>query len=503
MRAGPQGADARAVRRAARLGRVDIVRGLLAAGVQPHTRKAKTLVGACSYGHVDTVRALLQVPVPDRCLSGFRRALEAVLTQATAAEGPQCLALLEALLQHLPASAQAVETWECLLMRAAACDVADLVLPTLAAHCGRARTGFRRNLMLRVCHGNHKSILAALLAVQGEAEDAYDASCLWGLLHMCGSVATTKLVLATGARIGFPCPVNSNIVQAAVARAATHGDIPLLRALMEEPSLRGEEPFTDCVLHFLGANVDAVEWMLRDPRVNPAASNSACLQLAARRGYTAVVQLLLRDGRADPAAEWNGALRASVRNNLVDIVMELLKDPRVDPVACGHVLLSNAAQFGCKAALKVLLHDGRVDPAVDDGAVVQVAALYGHVKVLRLLLADKRMGAVVHACGHKAIIKAIQRGHALVVDELLSDPRIDPTAARGALGTAVAVIGAHGDRMLTRLLEIPRLDPDAYDRLAVRCALATDNRHALRLFAIARAWRRRVPWIRAATTGVS
>ncbi len=77
-------------------------------------------------------------------------------------------------------------------------------------------------------------------------------------------------------------------------------------------------------------NVDKVQLLLNDPRVDPTADDNWAIQSASRRGHTEVVRLLLADPRVDPAALGNYAIQLASHNGHLEVVRLLANDPRVD-----------------------------------------------------------------------------------------------------------------------------------------------------------------------------
>jgi hypothetical protein len=72
-----------------------------------------------------------------------------------------------------------------------------------------------------------------------------------------------------------------------------------------------------------------VERLLADPRVDPAAAESAAILSAAERGHLAVVERLLADPRVDPAAVGNAAIRGAAACGHADVVERLLVERAV------------------------------------------------------------------------------------------------------------------------------------------------------------------------------
>jgi hypothetical protein len=85
-----------------------------------------------------------------------------------------------------------------------------------------------------------------------------------------------------------------------------------------------------------------------------------------------------------------------------------------------------AAENGHLAVVERLLQDKRVDPSADDNYAVRWAAVNGHLAVVERLLQDKRVDP--SADDNYAVRWAAANGHLAVVERLLQDKRVDPSA---------------------------------------------------------------------------
>lgn len=98
---------------------------------------------------------------------------------------------------------------------------------------------------------------------------------------------------------------------------------------------------------------DCVYAFYADPRVDFANINISIVW-AAERNELNMVERLLLDPRIDPSVAENGAIREAARNGNIAVVKRLLKDRRVDPSACDNFALS-AASFKKYREIEVLL----------------------------------------------------------------------------------------------------------------------------------------------------
>jgi hypothetical protein len=113
-----------------------------------------------------------------------------------------------------------------------------------------------------------------------------------------------------------------------------------------------------------------------------------------------------------------------------------------------------AAENGHLAVVERLLQDKRVDPSADDNYAVRWAAQNGHLAVVERLLQDKRVDP--SADDNYAVRLAAENGHLAVVERLLQDERVDPSTTTP---DNYAVRWENGHlAVVDRLLEDDRVD---------------------------------------------
>jgi hypothetical protein len=90
-------------------------------------------------------------------------------------------------------------------------------------------------------------------------------------------------------------------------------------------------------------NVEAVAFLLKDPRVNPAANANLSIRAASKLGHKDIVEMLLKDPRVNPTVCYDNALWWAVYSGHKYIVELILRDPRIKslPIAQLDVLLAN------------------------------------------------------------------------------------------------------------------------------------------------------------------
>src|SRR5690242_1823861 len=82
------------------------------------------------------------------------------------------------------------------------------------------------------------------------------------------------------------------------------------------------------------------------PEVDPAINGNEAIGVAARNGYTEMVQLLMADPRVDSTANSNWAIQQAMLKGHLEVVNLLLTDPRLDPSANNNWLIEKAALEG-------------------------------------------------------------------------------------------------------------------------------------------------------------
>jgi hypothetical protein len=239
----------------------------------------------------------------------------------------------------------------------------------------------------------------------------------------------------------------------------------------DEQRLEAEDPH-GCFLRALErGDVEVVERLLQDKRVDPAADNNYAIRLAAENGHLAVVERLLQDKRVDPAAGDNYAIRWAAWKGHLAVVERLLQDKRVDPAADDNHAIRVAAQNGHLAVVERLLQNNRVDPSADKNRAISLAAANGHLAVVERLLQDKRVDPAAE--NYCVIVVAAANGHLAVVERLLQNNRVDPSADKNC---AIRLAAANGHlAVVERLLQDKRVDPAACDNFAIRWA--AENGH--------------------------
>lgn len=181
---------------------------------------------------------------------------------------------------------------------------------------------------------------------------------------------------------------------AALIHAVRHGRSDAVELLLPKcPEVDCNGLFREAVA---AGHVGLVDLLLANPKVDPNhfAWHSNCLTDAALRGHAAVVRRLLADPRVDPRALGGSAFAAAVMKGHIAVVDAMLADPRTDPMESRSSSFSPlvlACRAGMHALVNRLLQDRRVDPSADNQAAVRAAAEQGDLVALELLLSDARV----------------------------------------------------------------------------------------------------------------
>ena len=169
-------------------------------------------------------------------------------------------------------------------------------------------------------------------------------------------------------------------------------------------------------------DIESVQRLLQDPRVDPAAEEGFALVWAGYKGNTEVARILLQDPRVDPSVRDSLAFSYACEYGSIPIVQMLLQDPRVDPSAETQRPLKMACENGKTEVVQLLLQDPRVDPSVDNQEALQKACEYGRLSIVEILLQDPRVDPTTGE--NEALLVAAKNEQVNVVKRLLQDPRV-------------------------------------------------------------------------------
>ena len=279
-------------------------------------------------------------------------------------------------------------------------------------------------------------------------------------------------------------PERRGEVTAHEARTSLHlaksRNIRFLRGLLVDAAFRPAHPAEELRLAVRAGLADVVCSLL-DAGVSPDGGFAPLLRDAAAAGHDSVLRVLMADARVQPSEMHDLILWAADGGHRSTAAL-LLADGRPDPTADGNIAVRLAVPRGSPKLVTLLLDDARVGATNAGDVVVWLAVRHEWpVDWVRALMAHARVnpgGDEDAALCHAANLDVAPE----VVDVLLADPRVDPSARRNAPLRAAAQRG--NARLVAALLKHPRLRPDAdgggfalgYADAAVLPALRADPR---------------------------
>jgi ankyrin repeat protein len=226
------------------------------------------------------------------------------------------------------------------------------------------------------------------------------------------------------------------------------------------------------------------------PASKPSTTNHhvEAFKVSCKKGHLEIVKMLMLDPRVTLEEDWDvKILRAAADIGHCDVVDWLVQDNRVNPgfdrafalryyclagdtrrarellsnpqFECASSMLVDASHNGRAQIVELLLCDPRVDPSAHDNQAVTVASSRGHAQVVKLLLDDSRVDPSSDAIF--AIKHSSRNGHEEVVRLLLDDPRVNPASSNNF---AIQWASHEGhDNVVKLLLADHRVDPSAHD----------------------------------------
>lgn len=182
-------------------------------------------------------------------------------------------------------------------------------------------------------------------------------------------------------------------------------------------------------------HVEAVKRLLMGPRVEADAGGNQSLITACRRGSLEIVHMLLSSGRpdVDPAADDNEPLFATIpfvtnsRQHFL-VITRLLQEPTVNPAARDYLAIRDADHMGRHDIVVAFLSAPQLDFAATGRALIPYS-----MTLLALIVGHPRFASLPLEHVHRALRWAVWRLNAGLVERLVADTRIDPSADDNAL----------------------------------------------------------------------
>ncbi len=199
--------------------------------------------------------------------------------------------------------------------------------------------------------------------------------------------------------------------------AACAGQIEQVKSLLnkgEDPSAGGNY----AILRASGCGqIEVVELLLSDTRVNPSDQNNDVIGDAVENGHTNIVELLLADDRLILSNNDCEMLicRAAIRGQIHTIKF-LFTHTKID-LSINNIKLATqiACEYGQESVVEFLLADERVVnfSRYEYEILIVMAAVYNNINTVKFLLNYLSSDKInLSACNGKLAIKsAVERGH--------------------------------------------------------------------------------------------
>jgi len=191
--------------------------------------------------------------------------------------------------------------------------------------------------------------------------------------------------------------------------------------------------------------------------VDPCAREGQALRIAAACGHADVVALLLSDGRSDPRARNQEALISAARKDQQQVCALLLDDPRVEPAKAFQRIIKEKPRNmvrvssygtlnydeGSLTAISNLIRDPRVDPSEYDNMALTRASELGNVNLVEALMRDERVRPTA-----ASLAAVCYSGNLELLRFSIADERCDNDAKNGALDAAYRMDNIEAVRLL-------------------------------------------------------
>lgn len=210
--------------------------------------------------------------------------------------------------------------------------------------------------------------------------------------------------------------------------------------LLQHPVANDVVPGDGTLLEHAITCPNSLAVLLKDARVNPHVFGRNACALAVQARQPRSLALLLADGRVDPAGNNNEALMVAVRQKSLRCLRLLLRDARVDPTARDYLAMLKA-YLSDAAVMRVLLCHPAVKP---DPHTLHVLCLSRHARLRALsALAAARRGVSAllgfGGIGRVSWPKRLVSTRATVLAAMLQARRVGRFRGEGAVKPASAL----------------------------------------------------------------
>jgi ankyrin repeat protein len=208
----------------------------------------------------------------------------------------------------------------------------------------------------------------------------------------------------------------------------------------------------------------SVKLLLLDSRIDPSADNNSAIACAFHGEAWNVLELLLNEPRIDPANYGSLSLILAAHTGKWNVVKKLLNFKAVvDPSFLESMIFWKSVGAGQTEIVEQLLKDPRVNPTASANLALSVAAADGRLDLVEMLLSVDRVNP--SDANNMALIDAAYEGHLSIVQRLLKDHRFRQTD-RGHFALARAAAKGH-ILIVSCLLRDGRFSPSYLDNAAL------------------------------------
>ena len=279
----------------------------------------------------------------------------------------------------------------------------------------------------------------------------YNLTKIINAFEMRGSLTTEK---------GHSCC--SDNINRGLVMAAEAGDVTWIKTFLICPqisiNLGNQEGFTSLIMAARKGYTEIVELLLRDHRIDTNKYNSVngktALIVASEEGKWKVVELLLSNPQIDleiSDIEGNTALNKAATNGRFTTVKLLLRctKTKVNNIESKDKDINEAIKLRA-----ILLKSGHTCCLNVADGLLQAATKGYHLEIRGLLLCPDSNSNVVDRKGRTPLYLASWKGHYMAVQELLEDPTLDTSLGINiGGGTAFSIASEKGhDRVLQLLV---------------------------------------------------
>eukprot|EP01127_Copromyxa_protea_P018698 TRINITY_DN5942_c0_g1_i1.p1 TRINITY_DN5942_c0_g1~~TRINITY_DN5942_c0_g1_i1.p1 ORF type:complete len:668 (-),score=42.23 TRINITY_DN5942_c0_g1_i1:77-2080(-) len=290
--------------------------------------------------------------------------------------------------------------------------------------------------------------------------------------------------------------------------ACAYGDTKVVQMLLADsrvdPTVRDNLPLSRACEQNA---IDVVKLLLAIPAVNPHGGNKPLLSACAG-GHLEIVKILINEHNADPVMPENQPFFNACYSGNLELVKFLLTLGSVDPSVPDGTPFQIAAQMNHPEIVKFLLQDPRIDPAVRSNYSLDISACSGFMEITKMLLADHRVRDTADLAStlrlaiegeQKEVLEfllslkeplftptplmfcvACEIGNLELVEVLLKDPRVDPSAHCALYPIQFAASEGHTE-IYKLLIQDPRVRPELEDDYAFTTAVQGNHIGVLEL----------------------